>query len=147
MKEFVTAVKDVGDVDEDSPITFKHDGREVTFYEPSSGQQTLMLSMGRGVQDGKSASTFLAMFFSMMEDDTRQYFEDRLMDRLDGFDLESEGGIFDIFEHLTEEWSARPTKQPSDYLPPERSTGKTSTASTRVKGSTSSRSRSRGTSR
>lgn len=144
MKEFLTAARDtIGEVDEDKVLTFKHDERECIFYEPSAGQQAILLSMARRDMDPKSAGTFIALFFEMMDDDTQRYFETRLMDRKDTFDLNSEGGIFDIWEWLAEQWSARPTKQPSDYQPPRRATGRASTATTPARASTSSRSRSR----
>lgn len=144
MREFVTAAKDtLGEVDEDSIITFKHDGRDVTFFEPSTGQQAIMLTMGRRDMDKKQAGQFIALFFEMMDEETERYFEGRLMDRRDTFDLDGEGGIMDIFEGLIEEWSGKDTKQPSDYQPPRRATGRASTGGTRAKASTSSRSRSR----
>jgi hypothetical protein len=147
MKEFVTAAKDtLGEVDEESVITFLHDGREVVFYEPGSGQAAIMMTMTRGEVDAEKASTFLSLFFELMDDDTRRYFEDRLMDRRDPFDLDSEGGVFDLWEYLMGEWSARPTKQPSDYQKPRSATGKASTARTSAKARTSSASRSRASS-
>jgi hypothetical protein len=148
MKEFITAAKDdIGVVNEDEAITFKHDGREVTFYQPSTGQVAIMMAMSGRDMKGKEAGTFINLFFGMMEEDTARYFESRLMDRTDSFDLDSEGGIFDIWTELSEEWSARPTKEPADFQPPQRATGKRSTAPTRAKGSTSSRSRSTASSR
>lgn len=143
MKEFFTAAKDsLGEVNEDDVITFLHDGTEVTFFQPSAGQQAIMLSMGGRTMTGKTAGTFIELFFSAADDATQRYMQTRLLDRHDPFDLDSEGGIFDLFEALIEEWSGRPTKQPSDYQPPQRATGKRSTASTRAAASTSSRSRS-----
>ena len=147
MREFIASAKDtIGEVDEDDVITFEHHGREVTFFQPSTGQQAMMLSMGGRDMNLKAAGVFIQLFFEMMDDETQRYFQSRLMDRKDAFDINSDGGIFDIWEALVEEWSARPTKEPSDYQPPRRATGKTSTGSTRVRASTSSRSRSTGSS-
>lgn len=147
MREFVTAAKDtIGEVDEDDAIVFKHDNREITFFQPSSGQQAMMLSMGGREMDLKAAGVFIQLFFEMADDDTQRYLQTRLMDRKDTFDLNSDGGIFDLWEALTEEWSARPTKEPSDFQSPRRATGKASTGSSRVRASTSSRSRSAGSS-
>ena len=147
MKEFVTAARDtLGEVDEKSALTFKHDDKEVTFYEPSDGQLALMMAMGRRDMDAKTAGTFISLFFEMMEPETQRYFENRLLDRHDTFNLSGEGGILDIFQYLGEEWGARPTKRPSDYQKSQRSTGRASTGSTRAKASTSSRSRSRASS-
>lgn len=148
MREFTTAVVEEGlEVDEEDVTTFKHDGREVTFYRPGTGQEALMLSMSQRDMEAKDAASFINLFFSLMDSDTYKYFEKRLMDRNDPFDLDSEGGIFDLFIGLSEEWSGRPTKEPSDYQPPQQATGKKSTASTRAKASTSSSSRSRASSR
>lgn len=149
MREFYTAAKDtLGEVSEDDYIVFKHDGTEVTFYQPSSGQLAIMSNIVNGNKNDPTLSAnFIQLFFAMMEEEeTLPYFRNRLMDRKDTFDLGGEGGMFDIFEGLMEEWSARPTKQPSDYQPPQRATGRKSTATTRVRASTSSTSRSRGSS-
>ncbi len=145
MKQFYTAVKETDEATtEDDIIVFMHDDTEVTFFQPSSGQIALMLSIVNNARvEPKNAGAFIQLFFEMMDDETQVYFQQRLMDRKDSFDLEGEGGMFQIFEHLSEEWSARPTKQPSDYQPPRRATGKKSTATTQAVGSTSSRSRSR----
>lgn len=149
MKEFYTAAKDtIGEVSEEDLIVFKHDGTEVTFYQPSSGQLAIMSNIMQGSKtDPTLAGNFIQLFFAMMEEeDTLPYFRNRLMDRKDTFDIDTEGGMFEIFEELVGEWSARPTKQPSDYQPPRRATGSKSTASTRAKASTSSASRSRASS-
>jgi hypothetical protein len=148
VKEFITAARDdLGEVDEDDVIEFKHDGREVRFFVPSTGQQAIMLSMGGRDMDAKAAGTFIALFFEMADHDTQRYLQTRLMDRDDkGFDLDTEGGVFDLFEYISEQWSGKAKKQPSDYQKPQSTTGRALTASTRVKASTSSRSRSRASS-
>lgn len=147
MKEFVTAAKDqLGEVDEDSVEVFKHNGNEVRFFEPSDGQQAIMLSMGGRSMTKKSAGTFIQLFIELGDDDTQRYFHDLLLDRNSGFDLMSEGGIFDIWEYLMEQWSGKATKQPSDFQPSRRATGPRSTGTTRAKASTSSGSRGRASS-
>lgn len=147
MKEFITAARDtLGEVDEETKITFKHDGKELTFFEPSTGQQAIMLSMGGRTMDVRMMGTFIQLFFEMADDDTARYLQGRLLDRNDTFDVSGEGGIFDLWEYITEEWSARPTREQSDSPSPQRATGRASTASTRAKASTSSPSRSRASS-
>lgn len=147
MKEFVTAAKDtLGEVDEETKITFKHDGKELTFFEPSTGQQAIMLSMGGRTMDVRMMGTFIQLFFEMADDDTARYLQGRLLDRNDTFDVSGEGGIFDLWEYITEEWSARPTREQSGSPSSPRATGRASTASTRAKASTSSPSRSRASS-
>jgi hypothetical protein len=147
VKEFVTAAKDsLGEVDEESKITFMHDGREVTFFEPSTGQQAIMLSMGGRTMDIRTMGTFIQLFFEMCDTETAKYLQSRLLDRNDPFDVGGEGGMMEIFEAITQEWSARPTREPSGSPSPRRATGRASTASTRAKASNSSTSRSRASS-
>ena len=148
MLEFVTAAQEhLDEFDEDNAITFKHDDREVTFFQPSTGQLAIMTSLTSSEMDVNTTGQFIQLFFGMMDEDTQKYFRSRLLDRYDPFEMDGKGGIVDIFVGLTKEWSGgRPTKEPADYQPPRRATGKPSTASTRAKGSTSSRSRSRASS-
>ena len=149
MKEFITAAADsIGNVDEEDVVEFLHDGRKVKFYKPSSGQAAIMMTMGGREMNVSAAGTFIQLFLELMDEDTRRYFSSRLLDRNDPFsNLKAEGGLFVIWEVLMEEWSARPTKQPSDFQPSRRATGRSSTASSRAKASTSSRSRSTASSR
>ena len=84
MKEFITAaLDDLGEVDTEDEIVFLHDGREVTFYTPSTGQQAIMLAMGGRDMDTKAAGNFIHLFFEMMDAPTQRYFNTRLMDRED----------------------------------------------------------------
>lgn len=143
MREFFTAVRDEDEVvDESSQVVMTLDGVELVFNEPSSGQLAMMMAMGSRKLDMTAAGDFIHLFIELADYDTQRHLRQRLLDRDDTFDLESEGGIFDLWEALTEEWSGRPTKQPRDYQAPRRSTGSASTAPTRVKASTSSASRS-----
>lgn len=146
MKEFLTAAADdIGEVDEEDVIVFKHDGREVTFFVPSTGQQAIMLAMGRrGDMDPRAAGTFISLFFEMADEDTQRYFESRLMDRNDkAFDLDTEGGMFDVFDYISSQWSPKAPKQPADYQKSQSTTGSESKAPTRARASSSSRTRSR----
>lgn len=148
MKEFITAAQeDLGEVDENDVIEFKHDKRNVRFFVPSTGQQAIMLSMGGRDMDTKAAGTFISLFFEMADGETQRYFQTRLLDRDDtAFDLDTEGGIFDIFDYLTEQWSGKAKKRPADYQKPQSETGRASTGRTRARASTSSTSRSRASS-
>ena len=150
MKEFITAVSDdLGNVDEEEKIIFVHDEREVTFFVPSLGQQAIMLSMGRraGDMDPRSAGTFISLFFEMADDETQRYFETRLMDRNDkAFDLDTEGGLFEVFDYIASQWSPKAPKQPADYQKSQSTTGTASKARSRVRASTSSTTRSRASS-
>lgn len=149
MKEFITAAsEDIGEVNEEDAIVFMHDGREVTFFVPSVGQQAIMLSMGRrGDMDPRAAGTFISLFFEMADDETQRYLETRLMDRNDkGFDLDTEGGVFDIFDYISSQWSPKAPKQPADYAKSQSTTGTASKARTRARASSSSTTRSRASS-
>lgn len=137
----------MGKVDKTQVITTKHDGTEVKFYEPDTGSLAVMMMIANQKMTVQNMGTFIEFIFNLMDEDTQVYFRQRLMDPADAFELNGEGGLMDIFKALTEEWSARPTKEPSDYRPAQRATGRASTASTQAKGSTSSRSRSAASSR
>jgi len=148
MREFFTAAQENEvEVDPEDVVTFKHDDREVTFYKPTAAQFAILSSASVNSSEFEAAGTYLALFFEMAEEDTARYFRSRLFDRNDPFDIDSEGGIQDIMMALIEEWSARPTKQPSDYQPPRSTTGKSSTATSSAKASTSSSTRRRASSR
>lgn len=141
MKEFTTAAKaNSDDADEEGKIIFKHNDRECVFYQPSEGQEAMMLAMGGRGMSKKAAGSFIHLFIELGDDDTQRYFQDLLMDRNSGFGISSEGGIFDIWEYLIAEWSGKASPRPSDSPKPRRATGPGSTARTRA--STSSRSRS-----
>lgn len=149
MKEFVTAAADQEKVENGEPIKVKYDGKECTFFKPDDGQIAVMMGLVHSDKDDeqvmmKRASTFIALFFEMMDDDTRVYFEDRLLTRSDPFGLKA---IIALFKNLVEDWSDRPTKRPAASRSSRRASGKSSTATTRAKASTSSRSRTRASSR
>lgn len=146
MREFLTAARDDFSPEDTDSVIMKHDGREVEFYEPSTAQAALLMQLGRAKADHNSVSAFMALMFEIMEEGTQTYFQNRLMDRLDPFDVDGEGGLFEIWSALSEHWSARPTQAPTDYQPSQRASGRASTASSRAKASTSSRSRSRASS-
>lgn len=146
MKEFITAALE-DDVEEET-IVFMHDGREVTFYVPSTGQQAIMLAMGRREKmDVRAAGTFISLFFEMASPETQRYLETRLMDREDKkFDMDTEGGVFDLFDYISSQWSPKVSKRPADYQKSQSTTGTASRARTRARASTSSTTRSRASS-
>jgi hypothetical protein len=129
MKEFVTAIKAVESTDEaalGTPVTIKVDDREVTFSPATSGQIAILLA---GASDSSTSVTGISsainFFFSLLDnDDDRRYFKVRLLDRTDPFEAED---VTQIVMYLVEEWSGRPTKQPSDFLPSQESDGQKST--------------------
>lgn len=149
MKDFVTDAKGtLGQKRDPKTATkFKVDGVPVTFYEPMPGQAAIMMTMSTREINIEASALFIQLFFDLMDEPTRRHLTTRLLDANDPFEMESKGGIFDIWENLIKEWSGKKAiNMPSDYQPPRRVTGNGSTASSRVKGSTSSRSRSRASS-
>lgn len=148
MKEFVTAAKPTaGKIDKGSVIETTHDGTVVRFFEPDPGSLAVMAMVSNQKMTVANMGVFIEFIFNCMAPETQLYFRKRLMDTDDPFGLDGEGGLMDIFKTLTEEWSARPTKSPSGSQPARRATGRASTGATRAKGSTSSVSRSRASSR
>jgi hypothetical protein len=127
IKSFTTAARnntDDGVLGE--PVDVEVDGRTVTFLPPTTGQIAVTLAgSSEMATDSELAAAQINFFFSLLEKRDATWFRRRLFDRSDDFDIETIG---EIVEYLMEQWSARPTKQPSDYLPSQRSGGKKSTA-------------------
>lgn len=143
MKEFIKAVENEdADVETGEATTFPHWGTDVTFYQPSNGQQLMMLAMGGRGMSKESAGRFIQLFIELGDKDTQQYFHDLMMDRRSGFELSTEGGLFDVWEALMEEWSGKDSAKPSASRKSPSATGSASTVTTRRKASTSSASRS-----
>lgn len=138
MKEFITAVEDVAAQDEreakitalveggktreeaeaqveseEGVVTFKLDGRTLKAYPPNDGQLAFMLAaLGRGQSQDSRFAAIINIMLSAMRDEDQDYLEGRLLTR--GKDRLPIQQIEAIFEHLTEEWFARPTQSPSD---------------------------------
>lgn len=154
MKEFITAVEEIADadareekiaalvaegksredaeaeVDGTSYVPFKVDGRELHAYMPNDGQLAFLLaSMGRGqTQDGRFASIINVMLASLRDDDA-DYLESRLLTKDPKKRLPIQQ-VEAIFEHLVEEWFARPTQASSGSASSPPTDGQTSTPST-----------------
>lgn len=135
MKEFITAVDEVIEADENEAaiaalvaegktreeaeaevggfVEFKLDGRVMRAYKPNDGQLIfLMAALGRGqTKESRFASIINIMFESLREED-KDHMESRLLSRDPKTRLKP-AEIESIFEHLSEEWFARPTQPPS----------------------------------
>lgn len=150
-KEFNTAARKAlasTDAELPQPVTVTVDSREVTFQPATEGQIALILaalSDTSGTLNG--IATVINFFFSLLdptklevqdgEDDSGladamskldsdiRYFKLRLLDGNDPFDG---GDVIDIVSYLIEEWTAHPTKQPSDFMPSHKNGGRKSTA-------------------
>lgn len=132
MKEFTTAVKDAAtQEDEDGAILFVHNGQECVFYQPSEGQFLMMMSMGGRSMAKNSIGNFIHLFIEMGDDDTQRYFRDILMDRNSGFTISGDGGMFDIWEFLVEEWSGKDSEPLTVSPQPRSETGRVSTVRSR----------------
>lgn len=126
MKEFVTAVQEVADADagvEETFTEFKVDGRVLRAYQPTDGQLAFMLAaLGRGQSDDQRFAAIINIMLSSMRDADRDYLEGRLLER-DARKRLHVQQIEEIFEHLVEEWFARPTQSPSDSASSPQSVG------------------------
>jgi len=115
MKEFVTAFEEIEaeDTEEEPYISFKIDGREIRAYEPTDGQLAFMLaSLGRGQTDDQRFASMLNIVLSTLREDDADYFESRLLTRVQSRRIPAEK-LEEIFEFLIGEWFARPTKTQS----------------------------------
>lgn len=141
MRDFIAAVKDHDDVDDvEEGTSFNHWGTPVTFYQPSEGQMLMMLAMGGRTMNKKQIGNFIHLFIELGDDKTQRYFQDLLMDRKSGFTVTEDGGLFDIWEDLVEEWSGKDSEKESDSPESASETGPVSMARTRERALRSSRS-------
>jgi hypothetical protein len=126
MKEFVTAVK-AGGREVSDEVTVKIDDQEVTFAAPSPEQLAILIaSVSATGNDLVGIAEIINVFFDLIEDpDIYRSLRHRLFDREDEFGVDE---LTDILLYLIEEWTGRPTQQPSDYLPSRKAGGRRSTA-------------------
>ena len=135
MKEFVTAVTEAmaetdGQPVEEQYVEFKLDGRVMKAYTPTDGQLAFMLAAtGRGQSSEQRLAGIINIMLSTLEGDDKDYFEARLLTR-DPKDRLGMEQINEIFEYLTEEWFARPTKSQSGSATTQPTTGPASTPTT-----------------
>jgi hypothetical protein len=147
VKEFITAVEEVvaddereakivalveqgksreeaeAEVDEDPYVEFKVDDRVLRAYMPTDGQLAFMLAaLGRGQSQDQRFAAIINIMLSSLRDEDQDYLEGRLLDRDPKRRLKMPM-VEQIFEHLTEEWFARPTQSPSGSAPSQPSGG------------------------
>jgi hypothetical protein len=121
------------------PIEFAVDGDVFMAYPPTAGAMAIMLAAQADSRDAsESVAGIIDFFDGMLDEDGRETFRNRLLDRDDPFDFDM---VNDIMEGLIEEWSARPTKSPSVSASSRASAGPRSTAKRPSKARTSSASR------
>lgn len=149
MREFTTALSRMTEEERQADaekriaarpkVETTHDGNPVVFLRPDDTQIAMMATVWAGFTgETEGMAHFLALFFECCDENTKRYFRHRLFDTSDPFDFYSEGGIMDLLGALLEEWTARPTKRPSDFTPPQDGTGRPSTAKQRSRASRAS---------
>ena len=110
MKEFKTALRAADKPDEES-LTFKVDGHELVCFMPTPAQFAYaMSSVGRRRDTGEKLAGIIDFFVEVLDEESQQYIENRLLDRKDPFGLEE---VSAIMEWMVEEWTGRPTEPPS----------------------------------
>lgn len=126
MKEFTTSVA-ARDETFGNAVTIKVDGFEVTFSPCTESQMAMLMASASATGNTmESVADTINFFFSLIDDrDQFVHMKHRLFDKEDPFSVPE---LTDILLYLVEEWSARPTKQPSDFTPSQRSAGRKSTA-------------------
>lgn len=134
MKEFLTAATQADD--DDVPLLFKLDGRECKAYTPTDGQIAVTLAaLGHQTNDMQKIAAVINFFVAVLDKDTHEWMEARLMDRDDPLGVTE---VQDVIMWLVEEWSGRPTPSPSASTRSQPSGGRKSKP--RTTKSTSSRS-------
>jgi len=107
-------------------------------YQPEDGNILMLMAdvMSRRSGLAQQVAGFVDFLTDVLDKPSKDYVVGRLMDRTDPFGIED---IQNIASYLMEQWSGRPTQQPSDFLPSQKTGGQRSTR--RTSKSTSSASR------
>lgn len=105
----------------------------VKFEAPDTSHLILMSALLEGAKDDKrQAEILINWFFQMMEPSDRRYFQARLFDSKDKFDL---GIIAEVIDELMGRWSdGRPTQRSSASSDSPKTAGKKSPAKRHGKG-------------
>jgi hypothetical protein len=98
---------------------------ELTMHFPGDGQMAAWMatSASFAAQEERVAGT-VNFFVSMLKEQDHAYIVARLYDRKDPFGTRD---IMGLLHHAMEQWSGRPTKQPSGSTPSRRTGGPKST--------------------
>lgn len=110
--------------DDDGNVT---DTRVITFLSPNSTEFTyITMNLASHNQMFTAVAASLDIILGLIEDDTdRRWLGTALLDRENPLDIEY---VTDIVLYLIEEWTARPTREPSGSSRSRQRTGKPSTA-------------------
>lgn len=134
MQEFTTAAQDA--IGDDRTLEFWIDKdnkaveRQVKCRMPNSGQLAmLMAGTGRGSGEMDYVSSTINFFLNLFEEEDAGYFEQRLFSGTDTFGIQE---VEAIMRWMVQEWTARPTEQPSVSTPSQPSDGPNSMLPTAI---------------
>jgi hypothetical protein len=141
VKEFALALeREMNDDEEEELLPFKIQGDDTQLYAMTPTEADIALvagAMSQYAEDGEKAVAILDLFWSLMDPPTARHLRRRLRDRSDRFQL---ADVMNVLEWIVEERTGRPTKPSSGSTASQPSTGARSTANSRRKASTRSRS-------
>lgn len=121
MKQFHIAVKEASEPAEADTLKFKIDETEIVCFRPEDGQIAMLLaSTSRYTKFETRLAGMIDFMIGTMNDNSREYIVERLMNREDSFGMED---MEKILEWMVEEWVARPTQPPSDSSPSPKTDG------------------------
>ena len=137
-KSFSLAVEEATSAEYNESMPFQVEGsdEQLYAYRPTEGQVALLLGAG-AARPEEMASTFMELFWSLMDEETAAILRHRLMDRHDRFGL---ADIVQIVEWIVEEATGFPTQPPPASTRSPATSGQRSTATARQRASTRSRS-------
>lgn len=141
VKEFALALeRELEDEpDELLPFQMQDDDTQLFALMPTEADIALVAgAMSQFAEDGEKAVAVLDLFWSLMDDATARHLRRRLRNRKDRFGVMD---VMNVLEWIVEERTGRPTKPSSASTASQPSTGARSTANSRPKASTRSRSR------
>jgi hypothetical protein len=128
VKEFNSAVREATE-DAEAPLEFAIDGQVLYAHKPTDGQIAMtMAALGRHTSNQTKIAGIIDFFVEILDEDSHQYIVERLLSRNDPLGLEQ---VEEILDWLVEEWTGRPTQQPSVSTRSRQSGGQKSKATTR----------------
>lgn len=142
-RNFTTAMHEALMRDEKDALHYTIDGKPLVIYPPSAEQMTMLMAATMNFDEDDESldpaivGTIIQTFIGMLDEKSVRMVRRRLLDPGDTFTLET---IVEIVAAMAEDITARPTELSADSSPSRPATGKSSTAISRSKGSTRSRS-------
>jgi len=128
MREFVTAVEQAHEDEDEGGSTLVLDGRELRYYQPTDGQFAIyMASTGRHASQTDRIAATVNFFIELFDKNDQVHLSDRLLDRDDPFGVPM---MEEIMGEMVQEWTGRPTVPSSGSTPSRKSGGRKSTRRT-----------------